>query len=151
MATLTSSCQIEPQVCCCIPLVLWHLSPVVAAAAAAAVAAAVVVAAAAIVAVAVVVAAAVAVAAAAVAVAAAVVVDAAAAAVAVVERRLLILCHCHPLTAVMHCLLSCSILSAVSDFVCSGLTLHTQATRLQLNALSSTLLLLPVLRNLSVS
>ena len=144
MATLTSSCQIEPQVCCCIPLVLWHLSPVVAAAAAAAVAAAVVVAAAAIVAVAVVVAAAV-------AVAAAVVVDAAAAAVAVVERRLLILCHCHPLTAVMHCLLSCSILSAVSDFVCSGLTLHTQATRLQLNALSSTLLLLPVLRNLSVS
>jgi len=132
MATLTSSCQIEPQVCCCIPLVLWHLSPVVAAAAAAAVAAAVVVAAAAIV-------------------AAAVVVDAAAAAVAVVERRLLILCHCHPLTAVMHCLLSCSILSAVSDFVCSGLTLHTQATRLQLNALSSTLLLLPVLRNLSVS
>ena len=122
MATLTSSCQIEPQVCCCIPLVLWHLSPVVAAAAAAAVAAAVVVAAAAIVAVAVVVAAAVAVAAAAVAVAAAVVVDAAAA-VAVVERRLLILCHCHPLTAVMHCLLSCQIL--LFQILCALVSLCT--------------------------
>ena len=116
MATLTSSCQIEPQVCCCIPLVLWHLSPVVAAAAAAAVAAAVVVAAAAIVAVAVVVAAAV-------AVAAAVVVDAAAAAVAVVERRLLILCHCHPLTAVMHCLLSCQIL--LFQILCALVSLCT--------------------------